>query len=111
MILVKPVFPVVDYVLNYDYIAKELCENKERPELACNGKCYLMQALAEASEEESEQKKESSIKKVDIPLFYTEKVVLINNNQETEAVAHNFRFQPQFYHFQNSQEFFHPPIV
>lgn len=50
--LVKPVFPVIDYVVNYDYIAKVLCENKAKPELKCNGKCQLMKELAKAAEEE-----------------------------------------------------------
>lgn len=39
--LVGPVLPVLDYLINYDYIANELCINKNKPVLACNGKCYL----------------------------------------------------------------------
>lgn len=39
--LVQPVIPILEYLLNYDYIAAELCENKDKPILTCNGKCYL----------------------------------------------------------------------
>lgn len=39
--LVGPVLPVLDYLINYDYIANELCINRNKPVLACNGKCYL----------------------------------------------------------------------
>ena len=36
-----PLYPVLDYVIHYDYIVEELCENRDKPVLACNGKCYL----------------------------------------------------------------------
>ncbi|AQX14372.1 hypothetical protein BAX94_03585 [Elizabethkingia meningoseptica] len=48
----KPLTPVVDYVINYDYISQELCINKNRPEIHCNGKCYLGKELAKASQED-----------------------------------------------------------
>ncbi|NLN26490.1 MAG: hypothetical protein GX163_12765 [Bacteroidetes bacterium] len=47
LMLVKPVWPVVEYILKYDYIISVLCENKDKPELECNGKCYLSKKLAE----------------------------------------------------------------
>jgi hypothetical protein len=49
---IKPVMPVLEYIVNYDYIANVLCENKEKPELHCNGKCHLMKELAKAAEDE-----------------------------------------------------------
>ena len=48
----KPVLPVIEYVINYDYITKVLCENKAKPQMNCNGKCHLMKELAKASENE-----------------------------------------------------------
>jgi len=50
MLLFKPVLPVLDYVLNYDFITSELCLNREIPVKGCNGKCYLMSQLALASD-------------------------------------------------------------
>ena len=52
LILAKPVLPVIEYWANYDYIALELCENKAKPQMQCNGKCHLMKELAKASEAE-----------------------------------------------------------
>lgn len=46
LMLVKPLWPVAEYVMNYNYIANVLCENKERPQLHCDGKCYLAKQLA-----------------------------------------------------------------
>lgn len=49
--LFKPFWPVVEYVVNYDYIVNVLCENKDKPEMHCDGKCYLAKLLAEESEQ------------------------------------------------------------
>lgn len=43
--MVKPIMPIIDYYANYDYIATVLCENKDRPYLECNGKCYLQSQI------------------------------------------------------------------
>ena len=40
---------------NQNYIAKELCENKDKPEMHCDGKCYLMKKLKQAEEKEKNQ--------------------------------------------------------
>lgn len=39
--LVQPALPVLEYLINYDYIVSKLCENRDKPVLTCNGKCYL----------------------------------------------------------------------
>lgn len=46
-ILLKPLWPLVEYMANYEYIATVLCENRDAPEMNCNGKCYLSKMLAE----------------------------------------------------------------
>ena len=43
--MVKPIVPIIDYYANYDYIANALCENRDKPYLECNGKCYLQKQL------------------------------------------------------------------
>ena len=45
-IFLKPIFPVIEYVANYDYITKVLCVNIDKPALECNGKCHLKKELA-----------------------------------------------------------------
>lgn len=39
--------PVLDYILNYNEIANELCINKDELELLCNGFCYLKEEVSE----------------------------------------------------------------
>jgi hypothetical protein len=48
-------FVVMAFNLNRDYIAKNLCENRYRPELNCNGKCVLMKKMKEREKEEQNQ--------------------------------------------------------
>lgn len=113
LFLARPVHPVVEYIVNYDYIVKELCENKAKPELQCNGKCHLMKDLAKASENEnndSKDKKSSSTSvyevlffenafdlKITKPIFFSNKMV---NSDYSDL-----------YVYQNVSSFFHPPLV
>ena len=41
---------VAYYRVNQDYIAKNLCENRDKPMLNCNGQCYLAKKLKAAEE-------------------------------------------------------------
>lgn len=43
--MVKPMLPILDYYINYDYIVTQLCENRDKPILACNGKCYVAKEI------------------------------------------------------------------
>lgn len=43
--ILQPVLPIVEYVVNYDYIKSELCVNVTKPILTCNGKCYLQKQI------------------------------------------------------------------
>ena len=43
--MLKPVIPVIHYSINFGVYANELCENKDKPELHCNGTCALAKKL------------------------------------------------------------------
>jgi hypothetical protein len=43
--LVIPVLPVIDYLINKDYIAENQCINKDKPKSCCNGKCHMVKQL------------------------------------------------------------------
>jgi len=53
---------VLDYNLNKDFIAKNLCINKARPKMHCNGKCQMMKRLAEEEKQTSEGNNNTSSK-------------------------------------------------
>ncbi len=46
-IMLKPLVPVAQYTANYGVYSNELCENKSKPELHCNGTCQLSKMLAD----------------------------------------------------------------
>jgi hypothetical protein len=45
-------FMVMGFRLNQDYIAKNICENRFRPKMNCNGNCVLMKKLRQQEKEE-----------------------------------------------------------
>lgn len=60
-------FIYFNFLINQDYIAQNLCENKEKPELKCNGKCQLVKEL---SKEEKKEKKENKQKFEDNSYYF-----------------------------------------
>ncbi|MEP7171729.1 MAG: hypothetical protein ABI855_20315 [Bacteroidota bacterium] len=41
------------YVLNKDFISNHLCENRNNPQLHCNGKCHIIKKLTEENKREN----------------------------------------------------------
>lgn len=66
----RPFAPYVEYALDYDRIAKEECINKDKPELHCNGKCYLMRQLHEANKAANAPSLPSAQETVEILVFH-----------------------------------------
>jgi len=56
--LIVPVVPIFDYLINKDYIAKNLCVNKDKPKSCCKGKCHLIKQLNKANSQQENEKKE-----------------------------------------------------
>jgi hypothetical protein len=110
-VFLKPIFPVIDYAINYEYISKVLCENKAKPIMHCNGKCHLMKELAKASENEkpasSDKKGYSPVLEV---LFFEEikpfaiAAVSFLNNENCNYIYSNL------YSNSHLESIFRPPI-
>jgi hypothetical protein len=65
-------FVYAGFKLNESYIAAKLCENRTKPLMHCNGKCYLMKKLKQAEEKRSATDREAQKQPVQescIPLF------------------------------------------
>jgi hypothetical protein len=111
-LFLKPILPVVDYVVNYEYISKVLCENKDKPKLQCNGKCHLMKELAKAADTEnpksSDKKSFSPIQEV---LFFKEiKTVTIVSCSCSKHTKNKSSYL-NLYSFLNANSEFHPPTI
>ena len=112
VLLVKPFWPIIEYMANYDYIATVVCENKDQPELACNGKCYLTKQLAKDASDEQENPLNKS-NKTEIPqiIIFEELVdykldVFVQARQPVEIKA-----KPNLYNNLFSFEILHPPRI
>ena len=110
-ILARPAIPFLEYIVNYDYIVKELCENKEKPALKCNGKCHLMKELAKTAEDDkntSSDKKQNVKQEIEV-LFYQDFKSLswsnsyVFTNNKINSVYQNL------YALTEIQSTFHPP--
>lgn len=110
-ILFKPVFPVLDYVINYDYISTQLCENIEKPELKCNGKCHLKKELANEAKKENPKSNEHKSNSITFEVLYCENITLYAFNPK---ICIEKKVQPLYnciYFRLNSTSIFHPPIL
>ncbi len=110
LLLIKPVLPVFDYIINYEYIANELCENKDEPELQCNGKCHLMKELAKASEDEKPISEKKSLHQETEVLFYQPVVDFTFKNDAFTAEYVQPAAYANFYSHLAVVSVFHPPV-
>lgn len=97
---------VVNFYVNQDYIAKNLCENKNRPKLNCCGKCQLNKKL----NTEDKKEKELPDQKGPAPLVLSSKTFYATVPVTATSLSGN-----TFHHFSENTEagqstsFFHPP--
>lgn len=59
----------LDFELRRDYIASTLCENRLKPKLQCNGKCYLAKRIAAAQKEQEKQTEQNLLTKAFTPVI------------------------------------------
>lgn len=64
---------LIDYQLRKDFIAKAFCINKQKPQLNCNGKCYLAKRLKTAEEQENKAQ-HNIFDKYEIPTMICEEL-------------------------------------
>ena len=55
---------VIDYTINKDFIAKNLCENRNMPALNCKGNCQLMKKLAAEDDQSNKTAPASNVIKI-----------------------------------------------
>ncbi|RYU90474.1 hypothetical protein EWM62_07395 [Mucilaginibacter terrigena] len=52
-------FIYAGFELNRNYIATKLCENRDKPQLHCNGKCYFMKKVKQAQEKQNTDERQA----------------------------------------------------
>lgn len=103
--------PVVEYIVNYDYIANVLCINKEDTTMKCNGKCQLGKEMAK--EVQDTNPKETSKKKVEIfpQLFFRDIIQVDQEDVKVVKTKPNTPYVNRFFDNPSPQVLIQPPIV
>lgn len=109
--LIQPMYPILDYLLNYDYITQQLCENRDKPVLACNGKCYLAESIVTQKSSTSE-KEQVLLPKADFDKLLTvrPKTVSFHFLDPSRVVEHHGFADMRIYPIFKSRPF-KPPIA
>ena len=107
--ILRPLVPVVEYAVNYDYIVKNLCENRNVPQSTCKGKCYVGKELAKT---EKQSNSSQTIKIAGLDVFISHDILsfsaLLNSELLTEVP------DSSYFNSHSSEYFsriFHPPLV
>jgi hypothetical protein len=107
--------PVVylDFEMRKDFIIQNLCENRFKPQLNCNGQCYLAKKLHKIAEDNATketQKQGASMKKIMEEVF--EATPFFSYNLMVKNLSTKSIYSYQLAHFQSiTFSIFHPPIV
>ena len=75
------------FEVNRDYIAEVLCVNKKKPEMHCNGQCYLKKQMKKAEEKQAATG-ESSRAKTEFQVFVIEYFSLDLELKSLPVAAH-----------------------
>ena len=112
--LIYGIFWQINFYFNQKEIAAIECENKDRPEMNCNGQCYLAKQLKKADEELASKKEKqehslSQIKVIEGSLFIPFETPKYELATVLLLCSKSFYTYNQTYQFEQSADFFHPP--
>ncbi len=93
--------------INQDAIAAAFCINQEKPELKCQGKCFLQERLDAAKDAENTPVPLPEIEHTKNPVFFsqTTPVSLIPEARRSRTPLFQASLLPYF----TSMRYFHPP--
>lgn len=96
------------YQLNKEYVANNLCENRNKPQLKCNGKCYLKKQLKKADVNSDSNKSTTNNERIGLlecvlpDSFVIPRLFLFSNVQCLAVYSERYIYSFESY-------VFHPP--
>jgi len=109
--LLKPALPVLEYFIDYDYITKELCINKDKKNLHCNGRCHLKTKLAEASGTSENAPPDRKQKASPIELLFFLPIPDFQLSGFSGGIEKTGYCYSNLYRFVSTGDFFRPPSL
>jgi len=102
----------LDFEIRRDYIIANLCVNRDKPMMYCDGKCYLTKRVADAKEKEARQVENDYL----THLFYQ----VMDNRAVTFSLPviafekltfPNYTYKSPFTARNHTADIFHPPLA
>jgi hypothetical protein len=109
MLSFRPLIPVANYLINYDYYVKA-CVNKDKPKLHCNGKCRLAKDMAENSGESTDTKT-VSVPSIDVFVLHDAVDFSQKKTTLTQIIQKKFFTKQILYSFTFHSIHLKPPIA
>jgi hypothetical protein len=100
---------LIDYSLNKNFIAENLCENRFKSEVHCAGTCYLNKQLAKANDNQNTENRQSTVKILIIDFFEPIRQPQFGCNHL--PAAHPFAVNAQRMTENYRSHLFRPPIA
>ncbi|QKJ30018.1 hypothetical protein HQ865_09695 [Mucilaginibacter mali] len=73
-------FVFAGFEMNQKYIASTLCENRDKPWMHCNGRCYLMKKIKLAEDKEKSNERETQKNLLQQVYFTTTKQITFTSH-------------------------------
>jgi len=99
-----------NWQINREYIAQNLCENRQKPESDCEGNCQLVKETGKTEDSHSPAIPAKTIEKINLEIFdcLTTDIQIPGIIREIEPL---FSFTAEINNPLFSKPFFHPPEV
>lgn len=85
------------YHANKDYIARVLCENRDKPQLHCDGQCYLAKKLKAQQDKQDRETTERVQQTASIQLFCQDACRFVFVGPRAQSPLPVFSYQPGTY--------------
>jgi len=115
LMLVKAwVLPLLylDFEIRRDYIIANLCVNRDKPMMHCDGKCYLAKRIADAKEKDARQAENDYLSHLIYQVMDIREVIYTASPvafQIRTSIAYHYR--SPFSARNPIADIFHPPLV
>lgn len=101
---------IVWYEANIDYVAEELCENKDKPEMGCNGKCYLKKQLDKVDDQHDKDQAPAKKSKTELPEYIASAAtIFLSHGVDEQEIT--YTVYSNLYSYTVTTSVFHPPAA
>lgn len=101
-------FVIMSFRLNQNYIAKNLCENRNRPKLNCKGNCVLMKKIKQ--QEKQEQNSPAAVKlELSTVIISSRSFFSVSLADFSKDIPCTYFTAPGGKEIKMPRSFFHPP--